>query len=67
MSRQPRPKLEVSDGHASTPDFRLTADSQTWLRFLRKEANPVWALLTRKIRAHGSPKLLLAFARCFPG
>jgi ferredoxin len=60
-------KLEVSDGHAGTPDFRLTADSQTWLRFLRKEANLVWALLTRKIRVHGSPKLLLAFARCFPG
>lgn len=60
-------KLEVSDGHTGTPDFRLTADSQTWLRFLRKEANLVWALLTRKIRIHGSLKLLLAFARCFPG
>lgn len=60
-------KLEVSDGHTGTPDLRLTADSQTWLRFLRKEANLVWALLTRKIRIHGSPKLLLAFARCFPG
>lgn len=60
-------KLEVSDGHTGTPDFQLTADSQTWLRFLRKETNLVWALLTRKIRIHGSPKLLLAFARCFPG
>lgn len=60
-------KLEVSDGHTGTPDFRLTADSQTWLRFLRKEANLVWAFLTRKIRIHGSPKLVLAFARCFPG
>ena len=59
-------KLEVSDGHVGTPDFQLTADSQTWLRFLRKEANLVWALLRRKIRIHGSPKLLLAFARCFP-
>jgi ferredoxin len=59
-------KLEVYDGHSGTPDFRLTADSQTWLRFLRKEANLAWALLTRKIRIHGSPKLLLAFARCFP-
>jgi hypothetical protein len=25
-----------------------------------------WALVTRKIRIHGSPRLLLAFARCFP-
>jgi ferredoxin len=59
-------KLEVSDGHTGTPDFRLTADSQTWLCFLRKEANLVWALLRRKILIHGSPRLLLAFARCFP-
>ncbi len=59
-------KLEVSDGHMGRPDFRLTADSNTWLRFLRMEANLVWALVTRKIRIHGSPRLLLAFARCFP-
>jgi ferredoxin len=59
-------KLAVSDGHLGTPDFRLTSDTQTWLRFLRKEANLMWALLSRKIRIHGSPRLLLAFARCFP-
>lgn len=59
-------KIAVSGGHTGTPDFRLIADSQTWLRFLRKEANLVWALLNRKIRIHGSPRLLLAFARCFP-
>jgi ferredoxin len=59
-------KLTVSDGHIGVSDFRLISDSQTWLRFLRKEANLVWALLTRKIRIHGSPRLLLAFGRCFP-
>jgi ferredoxin len=59
-------KIEVSDGHIGAPDLRLTADSQTWLRFLRKEANLVWALLRRKIRIQGSPRLLLSFARCFP-
>jgi putative sterol carrier protein len=59
-------KLQVSEGHNGQADLRLTADSQTWLRFLRKEANLVWALLRRKIRIQGSPKLLLAFGRCFP-
>jgi ferredoxin len=59
-------KLTVADGHIGAPDFRLTSDSQTWLRFLRKEANLLWALLSRKIRIHGSPRFLLAFARCFP-
>jgi putative sterol carrier protein len=59
-------KLQVSEGHIGQADLRLTADSQTWLRFLRKEANLVCALLRRKIRIQGSPKLLLAFGRCFP-
>jgi epoxyqueuosine reductase QueG len=59
-------KLLVSEGHVGQPDLKLTADSQTWLRFLSKEANLVWALLRRKIRIQGSPKLLLAFGRCFP-
>jgi len=58
--------LQVSEGHTGTPNLRLIADSQTWLRFLRKEANLVWALLRRKIRIQGSPRLLLAFGRCFP-
>jgi Fe-S-cluster-containing hydrogenase component 2 len=58
--------LQVSEGHIGAADLRLTADSQTWLRFLSKEANLVWALLRRKIRIHGSPRLLLAFSRCFP-
>ena len=58
--------LHVSEGHSGKADLRLTADSQTWLRFLRKEANLLWALLRRKIRIQGSPKLLLAFSRCFP-
>lgn len=59
-------RLRVTEGHDGKADLRLTADSHTWLRFLRKEANLVWALLRRKIRIHGSPRLLLAFARCFP-
>jgi ferredoxin len=58
--------LQVLEGHTGTADLRMTADSQTWLRFLRKEANLIWALLRRKIRIHGSPRLLLSFSRCFP-
>jgi NAD-dependent dihydropyrimidine dehydrogenase PreA subunit len=58
--------LEVSEGHTGVADLRVKADSQTWLRFLRKETNLVWALVRRKIQIHGSPRLLLAFGRCFP-
>jgi hypothetical protein len=59
-------KVKVSEGHNGQADLRLIADSETWLRFLRKEANLVRALVRRKIRISGSPKLLLAFGRCFP-
>lgn len=58
--------LKVSEGHTGTAGFRITADSQTWLRFLRKETNLVWALLRGKVQIRGSPRLLLAFSRCFP-
>jgi NAD-dependent dihydropyrimidine dehydrogenase PreA subunit len=58
--------LQVSEGHMGAANLQMTADSQTWLRFLRKEVNLVWALLRRKIRIHGSPRLLLSFGRCFP-
>lgn len=59
-------KLSVTDGHAGEPDLHVTADSQTWIGFLRKERNIVWALLRRKIRLAGPLKLLVAFGKCFP-
>jgi hypothetical protein len=58
--------LRVQDGHVGAPDLHVTADSQTWLGFLRKERSLVWALLGRKIRLKGSPRLLVAFGKCFP-
>ena len=58
--------LEVKDGHVGNPQIKITADTSTWLGFLAKERNLVWALLRRKIRLRGSPRLLLAFSKCFP-
>ena len=59
-------KIEVKDGHVGQADMRVTADAKTWLGFLAKEKSLVWALLTRRIRIKGSPKLLVAFGKCFP-
>jgi Fe-S-cluster-containing hydrogenase component 2 len=59
-------KIEVTEGHIGKADIGVTADSQTWLGFLAKERSLVWALLRRKIRIKGSPRLLLAFGKCFP-
>jgi ferredoxin-NADP reductase/epoxyqueuosine reductase QueG len=46
--------------------IRVHDGSQTWLGFLAKERSLAWALVRGKIRVRGSPKLLLAFGRCFP-
>ena len=53
-------------GTSARPSLRVTADSETWLGFLAKERSLVWALLRGKIRVRGSPRLLVAFGKCFP-
>ena len=58
--------LQVHDGHQGNADLRVTADSETWLGFLAKERSLLWALLRRRIRIKGSPRLLVAFGKCFP-
>ncbi len=58
--------LEVMDGHVDTSDLHVTADARTWLDFLAKEKSLPMALISRKIRIKGSPKLMMAFAKCFP-
>lgn len=57
--------LTVVHGLQGKPDLTVTADSETWLRFLRKETGIPWALIRRKVRLKGPPRLLLAFGRCF--
>ncbi|WNZ25424.1 4Fe-4S binding protein [Leptolyngbya sp. NK1-12] len=58
--------VQVQNDHLSNANLSVTADSETWLGFLAKEQNLIWALLRRKIRVRGSLKLLQAFGKCFP-
>jgi Fe-S-cluster-containing hydrogenase component 2 len=58
--------VQVRDGHQGEADLLATADSETWLGFVAKERSLLWALLRRKIRIKGSPRLLVAFGKCFP-
>lgn len=60
-------KLRVENGLIGQPDLAVTADSETWIRFLRKETSLPWALLSRRIKLRGDPRLLMAFGKCFPG
>jgi len=58
--------VRVEEGHIGKADLSVTADSKTWLAFLAKEQNIIWALIRRKIQIRGSLKLLQAFGKCFP-
>ncbi len=58
--------LRVDDGHVGRPDLRVVADGATWLRFLAGDTSLLWALVRRRIRVAGPPRLLRAFGRCFP-
>jgi Fe-S-cluster-containing hydrogenase component 2 len=58
--------IDVQDGHAGNANISITADTLTWLGVVNKEQSLVWAIVRRKIRVKGSPKLLMAFAKCFP-
>jgi putative sterol carrier protein len=44
----------------------VDADADTWLAITRGEKNPVWAVLTRKLRIKGAVRDLKTFQRCFP-
>ncbi|WP_028922820.1 SCP2 sterol-binding domain-containing protein [Pseudonocardia acaciae] len=59
-------ELTIAEGHEGEPDLRVRADAATWFGFVAKERSLVWALLTRRIRLSGPPRLLVAFGRCFP-
>jgi len=57
--------VQVQAEHVGKAACRLLADSTTWLKFLRKEQNLLWAFVCGKIRLQGSPRLLLTFGRLF--
>jgi hypothetical protein len=58
--------IHVATGHLGDADLRVIADGSTWLGYLAREKSLVWALLGRRIRLAGPPRLLLAFGKCFP-
>lgn len=58
--------IAVRDGLVGTADLRVTAEGATWIAFLAKEKGLASALLSRKLKLSGSPRLMSAFARCFP-
>jgi ferredoxin len=58
--------LQVLPGHQGKADLALKADSDTWISFLTKEKSLLPALLSGKMKIKGPPRLMKAFAACFP-
>jgi NAD-dependent dihydropyrimidine dehydrogenase PreA subunit len=59
-------RVSVETGLHGKANCAVTADADTWVAFLRKERNIVWAILRRKVLVRGPLSLLTAFGRCFP-
>jgi NAD-dependent dihydropyrimidine dehydrogenase PreA subunit len=59
--------VTVERGFVGTPDCLVSADSATWVGFLRKERSIVWAIVRRKVRVvRGRIAMLAEFGKCFP-
>ncbi len=59
-------RLQVLEGHEGKANLEITADGDMWVRFLAREVSIFRCLVTRAVRLKGSPRLLLAFGKCFP-
>jgi len=59
-------ELTISEGHHGRADLRVRTDTAAWFGFLAGERSLVGALLRRRIRLSGPPRLLVSFGRCFP-
>ena len=58
--------LTITRGLVGKPDLRVGVDGAAWLAFVRKERSIVRLFLSGKLRLSGSPRLLMAFGKCFP-
>lgn len=58
--------LEILLEHQGVPDLVITAKENDWVRFLNKDLNLFWALITRKIKTKGNLKHFQNFGKIFP-
>ncbi len=58
--------IAVERGLKGQSNLHVIAEAETWLGFLAKGRNLVWALIAREIRIKGNPRWLPDFSRCFP-
>lgn len=59
-------RLEIEEGLNGEADVRVECDGHLWLDIASKKKNPVFAVITRRLKITGKRKLLDRFVRCFP-
>jgi NAD-dependent dihydropyrimidine dehydrogenase PreA subunit len=59
-------RITIDRALTGTPDVVITADGPSWIKFMNRRLSLPRAILQRKIRIKGSPKLMKTFANCFP-
>lgn len=59
-------RVRVSNELLGKADLSVTADSDSWLKFLLNRSYLPWALLAGQIKLDGPPRLLLKLGQCFP-
>ncbi|MEM7801762.1 MAG: SCP2 sterol-binding domain-containing protein [Chloroflexota bacterium] len=57
--------LIIEEGLVGTPDIAIEIDGSDWIKLLNKRLNPVWAVITRRLKIKGNRELLFKFQRCF--
>jgi putative sterol carrier protein len=57
--------FDYAQGEASSPGTTVTADSDDWLRILRRELDPTMAFMTGKIKIAGDIGVMLQFQGWF--
>jgi ferredoxin len=58
--------LSVEEGLVGAADLLVSATTEVWLDVVNHKRNPVWAVLTGRLKTRGDRSLLERFAACFP-
>lgn len=57
--------FEYNEGPAENPNVTVTTSSQDWLALLRRELNPVTAVMSGRLKIQGDMGLMMQFQQWF--
>lgn len=57
-------KIDVTKGHHGSPNLKIKADSESWIKFLNEELSLPAALLSGKLKVKGNPLNMKKFKEC---